>query len=635
MFGSLESIFKLYIFFSILILIGLTLSHFKISQLILKGFYGKVLILLNSFFLAVLVIQLLPWDNGKFLLYLLPPFVFLFYIFLALVFKNSDTSLANFSASKVNLALLIILLLNLYIWLSSWDKIAITPNQDSELHALFIGNIINKQTFEFGQIREINPLIDYTDNYYYPIGFHLLTAALKLLTGLSISTSMYLMYSLFAFVWAVGIFLLLLKNKINFYLSFCISAIALVIYEFPFKPIEWGGFPFMAAISLSPLTLLILNELRKKVDRSSVIQAILILNILLWIYAPILIFWLIFFIKPFLNLLLKIGIRKSIYISIIGFTLLYVSGIYTLLINLNHFSGFTSATFNFDFLIFENLNEKFIFIFEEVLSLKLGQSTQQFLGLNYLILFVLIISLLYTKNRIFVSFYLYTFFVAFISINPNLYSSIFRFIALPFHTATERITYLMVLPTILVIANVINGFFIKIRPFSYIFKISQLGLLFFFIYIFSFNLQYSKNKLSNFLVVGNTLSRSQYTIPEICPDLMKNDSIILNSRKTQLSWWQAEYNIKVLGTRLALESTFDSKYIYLLNNIHRLGFDNLVDKYINDYNISHVVTKGYTSPLLIASEYNVPEVDSALLNVNARLILVCGDEDLLIWKIQN
>jgi hypothetical protein len=137
------------------------------------------------------------------------------------------------------------------------------------------------------------------------------------------------------------------------------------------------------------------------------------------------------------------------------------------------------------------------------------------------------------------------------------------------------------------------------------------------------------------MVIGNTLTRGQYLIPKICPDLMGKDSIILNSRKTQLSWWQAEYGLKILGTRLSLGSTFDYKYSYLLNNIHRLGSDNLVYKYLLDYKISHVITKGNTSPLLIASEYNVPEVDPALLNVNSRFTLVCGDEDLLIWKIQN
>ena len=635
MFGSIESVIKISTFFYVFIFISLISAHFKIPQLALKGFYGKVLILLNSFFLAVLLIQLLPWNNGKFLFYLLPTVIFSFFIFLTFAFKSIDTSLPNLTTFKVNLAVFIIFLLNLYIWLTSWNDISITPNQDSELHALFIGNIINKQTFEFGQIREINPITDYTDNYYYPIGFHLLTASLKILTGLSISTSMYLMYSFFSFIWAATLFLLLLKNQINFYLSFYISLLSLVIYEFPFKPIEWGGFPFMAAISLSPLTLLILNELRKKIDKSSVMLMILIVNILLWIYAPILIFWTIFFIKPFFNLLLKISLKRFIFISIIVTALLYISGIYTLLLEFNHFSSFTKTTFNSEILRFENLNDKFNFIFEDIISLKLGQSTLQFFGLNYFILFLVLISIWYTKNRIFLGLYLYTLFAAFVSVNPNLNSSVFKFIVLPFHISTERITYLMVLPTILVTANIINGFISKTKPLIYVFRISQLGLLFLFIFIFSFSLHFSKTKLSNFMAIGNTLTRGQYLIPKNCPELMERDSIILNSRKAQLSWWQAEYGLKVLGTRLSLGSSFDYKYNYLLNKIHRLGSDDLVYQYLNDYKISHVVTKSNTSPLLIASEYNVPEVDPALLNVNNRFTLVCGDEDLLIWKIQN
>jgi hypothetical protein len=565
--------------------------------------------------------------GGKIYVILLVIFFFQ-YIYLELMQKSC------MKLSKVNFTyLLLITLFASYIPTKSWTGTAILPNQDSEVHAVFVGNIIHRNTFDIAQVSNLDPFLISSSTQFYPLGTHYLAVIFKVITFLNIPESLYAVFILSQILWAFGIFILLKRLNVHPTISFLFTLIASTIYEFPFKPIEWGGIPFIFGFSLVPsaIALMILINNKKALEKFF-IHIVIFLSFIL-IYPSF------YFVSVVIFLILSMKIRLLVFRinHFFLFLVLVVFLFFVFFIKNFLFLGVSLInSYNFQFNPnFENLN---IMIWlkilnDEVLSLKYGQAQSQFGLLNYtLVLPILLISFFYFKLKRVTLVYLSFIFLAFISIVPNNFAGFLKILTIPFYRETERITYILVLPTILILATFISSlfdhFFTMINPFR-----SLIISILFIMFIFQ-NFIYTTNKLNKFLINGSTLNYDQLTLPSFCRSL-NNNSVILNDRRSQIVWWKAEYNFRVLGSKFTHSGENLLKYDYLINNIYYINQDQKVRLYLNDLGVTHVASKSKSSQILLASEYDQNQINAQKLIRIKSFNPVCSSGDLIIWEVKN
>lgn len=167
-------------------------------------------------------------------------------------------------------ALAAIAAVTLYALWTARGGALLLPNYDALNHASFVRSILEEATLDPSRIG-LDPVTEPRSGGYYPLSMHLFTAFVVRFGSLSIPTALFGLTSIVvAVTWPIGMYALTKVTVPWRWAPVVAAAFASTAFQFPYKPISWGGLTTMVGLSFVPIVAALMLVALRDVDTVAV-----------------------------------------------------------------------------------------------------------------------------------------------------------------------------------------------------------------------------------------------------------------------------------------------------------------------------------------------------------------------------